>query len=478
MGSLTAAALLAKEGLSIRIIEQNWIPGGCTSSYPRKNFVFETGATTLVGMDEGMSLRHLVDQTGIKIPLRRLETPMKVYFDGALITRFNNIDSWIEEAEKHFDGDQRGFWESCYQTSQFVWDSSLKYKDFPPRSAKDFLGLALAASLEDLWPARHAFRSTEQVMKKYGVFNEKFLRFVDQQLMITAQNSSREVNFLFGAAALCYTNYGNYYVDGGLINLVNPIISYIESKGGHITYREPVTSIEKTNMGYRVTSKNQTYTSTYIVSGIPINNTVELLNAVSTNVSKYRILDSKQLNSAFQMGIAFKSTKKFDCLHHQIHVKDGLHGLQSGSIFVSLSHPDDHTRTPEKDQMIASISTHIPDPASNFIDEDKIAAHIQQILIQHGFLEESDILYTHTSGPKSWQKWTGRKWGFVGGYPQFLSTKPWQMLDVRLNAHGAYQVGDTVYPGQGIPGVTLGGIIAAHKLLSDIGKKPRRYPTD
>ena len=41
MGALSAAVLLAKENLNVIIIEQNWQPGGCTSSYWRKGFVFE-----------------------------------------------------------------------------------------------------------------------------------------------------------------------------------------------------------------------------------------------------------------------------------------------------------------------------------------------------------------------------------------------------------------------------------------------------
>jgi phytoene dehydrogenase-like protein len=51
-----------------------------------------------------------------------------------------------------------------------------------------------------------------------------------------------------------------------------------------------------------------------------------------------------------------------------------------------------------------------------------------------------------------------------------MKIKPWQMLDARLDHHKAYMVGDTVYPGQGIPGVTLSGIIAAEKLLRDWDK--------
>lgn len=88
-------------------------------------------------------------------------------------------------------------------------------------------------------------------------------------------------------------------------------------------------------------------------------------------------------------------------------------------------------------------------------------------LIKRDFIKESNVKYYHSSSPKSWAKWTGRKWGFVGGYPQFMNIKPWQMLDSRLDGHKAYQVGDTVYPGQGIPGVALSGIIAVEKMKTD-----------
>jgi phytoene dehydrogenase-like protein len=41
------------------------------------------------------------------------------------------------------------------------------------------------------------------------------------------------------------------------------------------------------------------------------------------------------------------------------------------------------------------------------------------------------------------------------------------MKDARLDHKGAYVCGDTVYPGQGIVGVCLSGIIAFRKLMQD-----------
>jgi phytoene dehydrogenase-like protein len=468
LGSLSAAAILARHQYKVTVLEQNWIAGGCTTSYPRKGYVFETGATTLVGMENNMPVGFLFNYLNLDVPLRRLTTPMTVQLEGKLVVRHENLDDWITEAREHFGENQAAFWREAFKISQFVWSRSLKYLNFPPRTLDDYFHLLKKISINDFKPLQYAFLSTKHALKKFKVDTPEFVRFVDEQLMITAQNKSEEVNFLFGAAALCYTNYPNYYVDGGLKNLITPLIDYISAHNGTITYREPVLKIEPHHGRFKVTSKNDIYYADKIISGIPINNTIEILKKLEFNHST--IFDSQKLSSAFQMGLVFKKTKIFDCLHHQIHLDKPLPGIDSKSIFVSLSHPDDHQRTNEPDTVIASISTHWKDPQHSHHHIEGLEQAIIEILIDKGFFLESDLKYFHSSGPKSWNKWTGRSWGFVGGYPQYMKIKPWQMNKSRLYQKGIYQTGDTVYPGQGIPGVTLSGIIAAKKLIEDEGQ--------
>lgn len=468
MGSLSAGALLAKEGLKPLILEQNWIPGGCTTSYWRKGFVFEAGATTLVGLDRHMPLRHLLDETGIRILARKLKLPMQVHMtNGSIVNKYQDQERWINESEKHFPGPQRAFWKQAFDLSQFVWKASTKYLHFPPKRVTDYFQLAAKAHPADLLKVPYAFKSTASVLDRYQFTDPAFRSYIDEQLLITAQNRASEVNFLFGAAALCYTNYGNYYIDGGLINLVKPIVSYIESKGGQIIYREGIEQVKKVPGGYQVKTKKNTYQSKYLISGIPINNLAEHSADLIPQTIQSKLLTSPQLYSAFQMGIAFKSDRHFESLHHQVHLETPLPETGSKSIFVSLSHESDTTRSDIPGARVASVSTHIPDPAHTTIDSGIVEKAIVAQLVEKGFLKEEDILYTHSSGPKSWKKWTNRAHGFVGGYPQYLNTLPWQMIEARLDGKGAYQCGDTAYPGQGIPGATLSGIIAARKLSSD-----------
>lgn len=470
MGSLTAAVLLAKKGLKIKILEQNWQPGGCTSSYWRKGYVFEAGATTLVGLGDGMPLQYVLDEVGINLNVRKLPLPMQVYLqNGQEVNRYEDLDEWIQEAERVFGKKgQRAFWEECYDVSDFVWRNSLKQLSFPPRKLKDLASAIKGVSIEQIKNLPNAFLSVESVLIKHGLHeNKDFVSFVNEQLLITAQNHMNEVNFLFGAAALCYTNYPNYYIDGGLLNLVNPLIDYVEAKGGEIVYREKVEKIRKSTDGYLVKTNKDEYLAEYVISGIPINNTLELFEDLKAQQFNSKTMNSRQLNSAFQMGIGFKPHKSFDTIHHQIHLEEPLPETGSASIFISLSHPEDHLRTDVEGEMVMSVSTHLPDPETRIIDSKRAEEAVIAELVKRDFLLREHIQYMHSSSPKSWVKWTGRKWGFVGGYPQYLSIKPWQMLESRLDGHKAYQVGDTVYPGQGIPGVTLSGIIAVEKMRLD-----------
>jgi len=467
VGGLTSAALLAQKGLRVGVLEQNYLPGGCSSSYWRKGFTFETGATTLVGLDEGMPLRFLLDKTGIRLPARRLRLPMQVVLaDGTRVSRHESLEAWIREAENVFGTTgQRQFWEFCYEISQFVWQASLRFSTFPPNSLVDFWELVHNARVSDFQYARWSFYSMAQLLQKFGLAgNCRFRAFVDEQLMITAQNTSEEVNVLFGATALCYTNYANYYVDGGMIGLVNPIVDYITQRGGELKLRYKVEQIEKRSDHFYLQTPKGVFRSEFLVGAVPFNNLLEMFPALPAGK---KVMTSRQLNSAFQLSLAFKAQKRFDTLHHQIHLQTPLSGIQSRSIFLSLSHPEDSSRSDTEGLTVASVTTHVPDPENTFVDGDLLQQQVTDILERRGFFNRNDIVYAHHSGPKSWHQWTNRKWGFVGGYPQFMKIKPWQMPGARLKQEKTYICGDSTYPGQGIPGACLSGIIAAEKLSKD-----------
>jgi C-3',4' desaturase CrtD len=470
MGALTTATLLAQQGTKVLVLEQNYLPGGCTSSYWRKGFVFEAGATTLIGLDKGMPLFELLKKTGIHLDKIQLEVPMQVTLkDGQTLTRFQDLNQWITEAESVFSkSGQRPFWETCYKITKSVWEISSTQTSFPPENFSDLVQMSKRVSWQQIKSLPYAFISTQDLIKKYGLDqNRSFCEFIDEQLIITAQNNRHEVNALFGATSLCYTNFGNYYLKGGLINLVTPFIDFIKAKGGELHFREKVTHVEYNNGFYYVQTNKNTYKAKNIVSGIPLNNTLDIYPAINSQHIRSKLLPATELNSAFQVGLAFRTEKPITCLHHQIHLEKPIKGLNSKSIFLSLSHPNDESRSDEPGITVGSVSTHLSLPQHSILDKNALREQILNILIENGFFQKEDLLYSHASDQLDWEKWTNRKWGFVGGYPQSISRKPWTMPGARLDGKRAYICGDSVYPGQGIPGVVLSGIIAYEKMKLD-----------
>lgn len=467
LGALSAAALAARHGIKVCMLEQNWLPGGCTATYPRHHFLFESGATTITGMDEGMPLRELCRTLDLELPLRRIDVPMQVQLEpGTWLTRYQDPEQWICEAERVFgQRGQRAFWTEMLALSSFVWKQSGNYRFFPFSGIQDMLRSIPSFRPSHLWPLRHVFVSVYDALQRHGLHhNEAFVRFVNEQLMISAQSRSSEVNLLFGADALCYTNYSNFYADGGVGRIAEVLADHIRGQGSEIRLREKVLGITKEGSQYRVHTAQEVYHTKLLLSGIPLNNLLAISDESLRKPIKGYVRPSAELWSALQAGIAFRSAKRFHCLHYQFHTPEWEPGWENGSCFLSLSHPDDSLRT-SNGIYVASVSMHIRNPEQHIAyDREKIRERILDLLETNGFLRREDVVYMHTSGPASWQKWTGRMYGSVGGYPQQMNRKPWQMKNADWDGQGAFLCGDTVYPGQGIPGVVLGGMLAWERI--------------
>ncbi|MEL6383956.1 MAG: FAD-dependent oxidoreductase, partial [Cyanobacteria bacterium J06626_18] len=53
IGGLTAASLLARRGYSVMAFDQAYVPGGCASTFKRRGFTFDVGATQVAGLEPG-----------------------------------------------------------------------------------------------------------------------------------------------------------------------------------------------------------------------------------------------------------------------------------------------------------------------------------------------------------------------------------------------------------------------------------------
>ncbi len=479
MGGMSTAALLSNAGYKVLILEAALHPGGCSSSYPRKGYIFESGATTLIGFDEYQPLWYLEKETGLKIPKKELSPSMKIWLDGERITRYKDREEWIQEAAQVFGNleGQKKFWELAFSISDVVWKVSLRNTFFPPQRMSEWVKLFTSNNPLDVWVLKYAFQSVYQVAEYLGVATEQFIRFINEQLMITAQAKSEDTPFLFGAPGLTYTNYSNYYVPGGLIEMIYSIRDFVEERGGKLQTKEAVVQIDLKGEGFLIsTKKGNKYEVPIVVSNLPIWNMVELSSGEMQEYFKNEAKDFDKAWGAITLGIVTTDTYSEDLeLHHQVHLNEGetVPFTGSDSIFISMSQRGDEKRAPLGERTL-NISCHA-NPEYWFsmngeYDSNKEA--VQKFIVETlkakfpGF-SESEIKVIHTATPVTWQNWVYRKKGRVGGIPQSMARSLLKWSPNQTPFKGLYLVGDTTYPGQGIPGVTLSGINVYSRIVKN-----------
>ena len=65
LGGLTAGAKLAKDGKKVLLIEQHNIPGGCATTFRRKDYIMEAGLHAVDGLDEQDPKRKIFEDLGV-----------------------------------------------------------------------------------------------------------------------------------------------------------------------------------------------------------------------------------------------------------------------------------------------------------------------------------------------------------------------------------------------------------------------------
>ena len=155
-------------------------------------------------------------------------------------------------------------------------------------------------------------------------------------------------------------------------------------------------------------------------------------------------------------------------LHHQVIVREPLG--EGNSIFLSLSPGWDKTRAPKGKRAI-TISTHTAlQPWWSRYEQDQDAyqerkeMYLEWILdaaatILPGLSKAADLTLPGT--PVAFERFTRRYRGWVGGFPQ---TSLWRNWSPQL-APNLWMVGDTIFPGQSVPAVSLGGLRVARAIL-------------
>src|SRR5680860_1907447 len=75
IGGLTAGATLARSGKKVLLLERHYIPGGCATTFKRKDFVMAVGLTEMDGLHELDSKVGIFENLGISEKINFQQAP-------------------------------------------------------------------------------------------------------------------------------------------------------------------------------------------------------------------------------------------------------------------------------------------------------------------------------------------------------------------------------------------------------------------
>ena len=355
VGGLTTAALLARAGLDVTVLEAHVYAGGCAGTFYHKGYRFDAGATLPAGFYPGGPMDLVAQAVGInRWPVRSDDPAMVVHLpDGASVTRYGG-ERRREERLRAFGPEGEPFWRWEEAASDALWDLALRTPAWPPQTpgeAAHLVGDGLAWLGNDLRNRLRpslmldAFRPVSAHLHRHshGAASERLRLFVDAQLLIAAQTTSRYANALYGASALDLPRRGVAHAEGGMGSIAGTLVEAVQRNGGRVHFRQEATRIalERGRPVAVETKKGASFPADIVIANLPPWNVARLLGDYAARSRNLRTLPPRPQNvwGAFMLyvGLEGAAVPAGSPLHHQVVQREPMGN--GNTVFLTLS-PD------------------------------------------------------------------------------------------------------------------------------------------
>uniref|UniRef100_A0A8C8SMJ1 Amine oxidase domain-containing protein n=1 Tax=Pelusios castaneus TaxID=367368 RepID=A0A8C8SMJ1_9SAUR len=250
IGGLAVAALLAKAGKRVLVLEQHEQAGGCCHTFQEKGFEFDVGIHYVGQMHPAGLLRVALDQiTDGQLDWVRLEDPYDIVSIGDRLYRLHSGKrAFGEELEKQFPADKEAIREFLRLSKVAVTRVPLlaMLKMIPHWLATLLIRTGLVHWISPIF--KLAVSSHSQVMER--LTDNKDLRVVLSYLFYGVP--PKDSSFLINALLIHHYKRGAWYPRGGASEIAFHAIPVIQRAGGAVLVRARVGRILLSN-GKRVT---------------------------------------------------------------------------------------------------------------------------------------------------------------------------------------------------------------------------------
>lgn len=485
IGGLTAGALLLKAGHRITVLEAHVYPGGSAGTFYHKQYRFDAGATLAGGFAPGGPHARVADILGLEWPIRPVDPAWVVHLpDGRAITQWADSTAWADERRRAFPSAEP-FWQLQERLADISWDISSRPFPWPPQSARDIFTLAAAIRPRTLYAVPFLQRTIADL---FSAEDPMFRAFLDGQLLIAAQTTSSHTSALYGSAALDLPRRGVNHVRGGIGSLAKHLVDWIRQNGGEVHFRQRVEQIELDNRGQALavrTNKGMRLEGDTFLANLTPWALPDLLGDATPSTMRRDVDRLEPTWGAFTLYLGLEDDQLPAGLagHHQVIVDHNQPLGEGNSVFISLSEQDDTERAPAN-MRAATLSTHTdiaewwrlregPDESAYV---ERRARYVERMLAAAeiaipGLRRAIRLCLPGT--PVTFQYYTNRPLGMVGGFPQSSILKA---RGPKTGVPNLWLVGDSIFPGQSTAGVTLGAMRVAGEVVRTETRLTHPYP--
>ena len=475
-GGMSAAALLAKNGFDVTVVEKNDQPGGRAIVWKEKGFVFDMGPSWYL-MPEVFD--DFFSEFKRKVPdyyeLKRLDPNYRIFFPGKQPV---DVGADLDKIKKLFDSMEGGGGkklEEYLQSATYQYQIAMEqfiYKDY--RSVFDFLNRKLVFEGTKL----HVFESLDGYAKRY--FSNPDLRKVLEYTIVFLGGTPYDSPAMYALMSHVDFNLGVFYPMGGFGELAKAFQRLCIEQGVKFRFGEEVKSIDvKDGKAMGVTTSKGTIKASRIVasSDYPHTETKLLEKAYQGYPEKY--WTKKAIApSCILMYLGFNKRIK-GLLHHNLYLsKEWDNHFETilkrpswpkdPSYYISCPSKTDPTVAPEGCENIFILIPVAPGlEDTDEVREDyfnRTISHLEGLTgerLRDGLIVKR--LFSHRDFSSNYNAYKGTALGLAHTLKQTAVFRPAQRSK---KVKGLYYSGQYTHPGIGVPMV----VIASQTLAKEIVK--------
>uniref|UniRef100_A0A4W3HGQ7 Retinol saturase, tandem duplicate 2 n=1 Tax=Callorhinchus milii TaxID=7868 RepID=A0A4W3HGQ7_CALMI len=247
IGGLGAAAILAKAGKRVLVLEQHDQAGGCCHTFIEKGFEFDIGIHYIGELYERSFFRTLINQiTNGQLQWAKIDEPFDTVVLGDLESRrsyalYGGEQQYRDSLKKHFPKEEEAI-------DKFLELVKAAYKRIPVMAMIKMIPLWLALFLIRTgiinWITsmfKLAVTPLNEVVNK--LTSNQDLRAVMCYICGNYGGTPKDASFLMHALLIQHFKAGGWYPIGGASEIAFHIIPVIEKAGGCVLMRAPVERI-------------------------------------------------------------------------------------------------------------------------------------------------------------------------------------------------------------------------------------------